>query len=115
MVRNLFTDIRRNPTLTLPASIFFLLSLDTHTRMSWVSYRIRPIKRKDLNKRTPPLLFTVRGGMASPIVMKKLVKLPPRRSKKCKVIPFLLQSVQTSAEFRHFSSSFGLSVFIFAA
>ena len=37
-----------------------------------------------LNKRTP-LFFTVKGGMASAIVIKKLVKLPPRRSKKCKV------------------------------
>ena len=35
------------------------------------NYRIRPIKRTVTNKRTP-LFFTVRGGMASAIVMKNL-------------------------------------------
>ena len=59
----------------------------TCTSSHFWTYRIRPIKLTVLNKLTPPspLFFTVRGGMASAIVIKKLVKLPPRRSKKHKV------------------------------
>ena len=62
------------------------------TKVKYLLYRIcinchTKFFRLSLNDRlsTQPLFFTVRGGTASKTVLKNLVKLPPRRSKKSEI------------------------------
>ena len=83
-------------------------------RFNELIYRIRPIKRTVPNKRIPPYFSRLEGEWLAQLSW-KMQKTSPRRSKKSKIKYLLLPCLQTSTEFRHFSSSFVLSLYIFAA
>ena len=74
------------------------------TVFAWLSTRSK--------KSASPLFFAEVGGPASAKGRLLMLNLPPEVTKN---IPFLLSCLQTSAEFRHFSNPFALSLFIFAA